>query len=599
MESDRLILCGGGRDRRRPKRWSDANAVCLDINGASNAVRFQIESLPSQLITDMPPAALDLMEIAAYVYAADQACIRGGAREFEYGQKWRRNFRFEIPVRDLDLWQSEEVKACLVGALAFLSDDEYEFVFRKSTKPRTGEKYLFKPAKGDASGFEEVMLFSGGLDSFAGAVHEIITSRHKVALVSHVSTEKIGKPQRDLVADIRRSSEPGTPMPLHVQVILNKDKSLGRDFTQRTRSFVFAVFAGLVAHAVGRERFRVYENGIVSFNLPSSSQIVGARASRTTHPKSIRLLSELLSAVLQSPMGIDNPFLWRTKTEILQALKSNGHAHLCAKTISCAHTMLRTTQHSHCGRCSQCVDRRFVSIAAGLDETANPEEMYGAGWQDSFSDDLDKTMFDRYVGASLEIRAMTDERAFLTRYGEVARSLSLGPEKPDQMLRNILELHKRHANQIHDAISQVIRDHAPAIAERSVPLDSPLGILCGQKLSEAHSASALPRIRAAKHKFSVCEDTLAVHYLGRRCDLGNTNEFRLIQRLARRPNNYVPYQTIIDEVWDGHVVGKRSVQKAASNLNRKLREAGIDDLRILPPSGGGGYQLTTSAMLQR
>lgn len=600
MESDRLILCGGVNPTSRSQRWKEAKPLSIGINQKSNAVNFSIESLPKQLITDLPPAAMDLMEIAAYVYAADQACPRGGQKEFEYGEKWRRNLRFEIPVRKPTLWNSDEVKGRLVEALSYLSDDHYEFAFHKSRSPELAENYLFKPTEADG-GFDEVMLFSGGLDSFAGAAHEILTSRRRVALVSHVSTGKIGKPQRDLVDAIVAASEPGTPEPLHIQVNLNKAKSMGNEFTQRTRSFVFATFAGLVAHALGRDHFLVYENGIVSFNLNGGLQILGARASRTTHPRSLDLLSKFLSTVLGTPMEIRNPFMWRTKTEILQSLKGSGHARMCAHTISCAHTMQRTTQYSHCGRCSQCIDRRFVALAAGLDRFDDPEEMYSAGWLTPFTDERDKTMIDRYVGNAQRIRSMKNETDFLKKFGEVSKSLSVGPGNAASNLKKIFDLHKRHADQIHGAVVQLVLNHADDIASKCVPPDSPMGILIAGSLTQAGAEPLDKSTRRAGTAggLRVCDDTLAVHYDGHVCFLGNTNEFRLIARLAKRVNVYVRYDTLIEDVWDGQRVTKASVQKAASNLNRELREANITDIRVESPPGGGSYRLATSAILQR
>lgn len=41
------------------------------------------------------------------------------------------------------------------------------------------------------------------------------------------------------------------------------------------------------ALAVGRDSLRVYENGVVGLNLPLVGQLVGSRASRTTHPRSL------------------------------------------------------------------------------------------------------------------------------------------------------------------------------------------------------------------------------------------------------------------------------------------------------------------------
>ena len=45
---------------------------------------------------------------------------------------------------------------------------------------------------------DSVLMFSGGLDFFAGALEEIIERKNKVALISHFSATKIAPIQRDL-----------------------------------------------------------------------------------------------------------------------------------------------------------------------------------------------------------------------------------------------------------------------------------------------------------------------------------------------------------------------------------------------------------------
>jgi hypothetical protein len=80
---------------------------------------------------NMPSITVDMLEIASYVYCADQAVSRGGKAGREHGKDWYRNFRFEIPVRNLTIWNRDEVKEALGNTLNFLSDDQYEFSFRK------------------------------------------------------------------------------------------------------------------------------------------------------------------------------------------------------------------------------------------------------------------------------------------------------------------------------------------------------------------------------------------------------------------------------------------------------------------------------------
>lgn len=81
-------------------------------------------------------------------------------------------------------------------------------------------------------------MFSGGLDSLGGAIQEAIADKRSVALVSHRSSPKIDNRQRALLEDLKKHNPP--TQPFHVPVWINKEKALGREYTQRTRSFLYA-----------------------------------------------------------------------------------------------------------------------------------------------------------------------------------------------------------------------------------------------------------------------------------------------------------------------------------------------------------------------
>src|SRR5207248_6015987 len=126
--------------------------------------------------------------------------------------------------------------------------------------------------------------------------------------------------------------------PFHVPVWVNKDKQLGRDYTQRTRSFLFGSLAFAIARAFGLQRFRFYENGVVSLNLPISEQVVGSRATRTTHPQVMNGFAELFSLLIQQSFAVDNPFLWRTRAEVVNLIGDAGCSNLIQHSVSCMHT---------------------------------------------------------------------------------------------------------------------------------------------------------------------------------------------------------------------------------------------------------------------
>jgi hypothetical protein len=61
---------------------------------------------------------------------------------------------------------------------------------------------------------------------------------------------------------------------LHVPVLVTRQDALRvQEYTQRSRSFLYAALACVVARLFGRNRFRFFENGVVSINLPISEQV--------------------------------------------------------------------------------------------------------------------------------------------------------------------------------------------------------------------------------------------------------------------------------------------------------------------------------------
>ena len=63
----------------------------------------------------------------------------------------------------------------------------------------------------------------------------------------------------------------------------------------------------------------------------------------------------------------------------------------------------------------------------------------------------------------------------------------------------------------------------------------------------------------------------------RSCYLGNTVAFKLLERLARRPNQFVHCETLLEDLWDCHT-SREAVRSAVKILRRKLNAAGMKDL---------------------
>ena len=303
-----------------PGQGGDARLI-LNLHGASANVRLKIEDISRRLLANISDVHADLLEIASYIYAADSAIPRGGKTDAQLGARWRRKLRFVIPVRQPNLWSSDLVQSALVETISFLSDDDYEFEFRLLENPPSVESYFPFPGEEDVRFTpDEVILFSGGLDLFAGTVEELVAHGKKVALVSHRSATKIVGAQNYLIDQLRGRF--GADRVLHVPVRAHLEGSLGKEPTHRTRSFLFAALGAVTARLLDRERICFFENGVVSLNLPPVGQVVGARATRTTHPQALAGFRRLLSAVLGHPFDVSNPFAWMTKSEVIERISA-------------------------------------------------------------------------------------------------------------------------------------------------------------------------------------------------------------------------------------------------------------------------------------
>src|SRR5262249_2369676 len=191
---ERLILCGG------VKRTGRDSILRLALDGRSQNITLKLEDISKRLVKSVPDLLIDLIEIATYVYCADQATSRGGEAQVGMGADWHRNFRFIVPVRKPDHWSHKRILETLRDTLSFISEDEYVFEFEKATDPIPLVKYLDFSEDDDASfKADEIVLFSGGLDSLAGAIEELSTNGRCVALVSHRSSSKIFDHQKRIV----------------------------------------------------------------------------------------------------------------------------------------------------------------------------------------------------------------------------------------------------------------------------------------------------------------------------------------------------------------------------------------------------------------
>ena len=133
---------------------------------APNRVNLKLGDISTRMAQDVPPVLTDLLELAVYVYCADQFTSRAATR----CRIWAGNgVGLPLPGAGAmsDLWSRSDVQDLLIETLGFLSDDDYAFEFVPHPDPApSGLQHHLDFAGSADRGFvpDDVILFSGGLD---------------------------------------------------------------------------------------------------------------------------------------------------------------------------------------------------------------------------------------------------------------------------------------------------------------------------------------------------------------------------------------------------------------------------------------------------
>lgn len=365
-------MCGGCKLPQRFKGTKNSHLLKLTYDPDSYEQNISIE-LPHFIKTvncHFPKRIKDLLEIAGYVYAADRLTKRGTPTNLEY-HSWARSFHFNIKVRDESFWNDKKVKDKLNIALSFISGDKnYEFSFEKGGKD-IGQLNMFdiEGINLDKKENSSVALFSGGLDSLAGVLELLETSNKNLILISHRSNNPGITQIQEGVFKLLYEDYKDRIQYFPFYCNLKGERAV--EETQRTRIFLYTAIAFALSSIASEDEILVYENGMTSINFYKRQDLINARASRTTHPKALKFLEDFYSIIGEKKKHIRHPFLFNSKTDIFLKIKQYNKTRYLNSTISCTKTFKsfdNNSQATHCGGCSQCIDRRFAAFASNCED---------------------------------------------------------------------------------------------------------------------------------------------------------------------------------------------------------------------------------------
>lgn len=308
---------------------------------------------------------LDMLYVSLFVFGVDRIISRERTVD-----SWTRKFKLYIPVLEPDKWNRN--KELVEEMLKFLSGDVWSLEFRHRDYTDIELKFKEKIEKAETSYTEinRICMFSGGLDSFIGAI-DILKEENEISnvlFVSHYGGGKGVKEYQDALRDkLVGNYRVGKDQFLSFYASAKK----GVEDTTRTRSFMFFCHAITLATCFNSSiDLTIPENGLISLNIPLTNSRLGSSSTRTTHPYYLTMIQKLLYN-FSVKVNIQNPYQFKTKGGMislckdLDFLKEN-----IVNTMSCSHPDLGRlqgeSQTSHCGNCLPCVIRRASIKKAGL-----------------------------------------------------------------------------------------------------------------------------------------------------------------------------------------------------------------------------------------
>ena len=286
-----------------------------------------------------PPSvrAWDFLSLALGVFAADRFVVRDGSPD-----GWTRVIGLDIALREPDPWRPFLPK--LSEALRFLTGDVWHVSVRDGGKapPAIPTRRHDRDA---------LTLFSGGLDSFLGAL-QLKAAGRRPFLVSQ------GSPK-----EVQYQVELARALQLDGHRFEGRASELWRppyEGSTRGRSILFFAYGALAASASGIDEVWVPENALIAVNPPFTRRRVGALSTRTTHPHFIRLINDIWqSAGLNARLV--NPFFASAKGEMMTAANDPRLSQLASASYSCGKGK---RINMHCGRCVPCLIRRAAFHAS-------------------------------------------------------------------------------------------------------------------------------------------------------------------------------------------------------------------------------------------
>lgn len=361
----------------------DGNAHLVDLLSMKSTITVLSRRAQPQ------PIHLDALDLFRSIQFADRWAARPPRTTTA------RTISVVIPVRKLDRWTDPEVSGVLHRLLNFATQDDWNvrFVQRAVPEPQIPQRPMLTHDVTDPYTFR-VGLFSGGLDSVAGAALQAYSTPERRLLVSGTGS-RWRRVQDDLFTAMNLALPETAGRRFHgatfdltpgrgVTDRLKDRLPCGQEvYSQRSRGLMFLAMGAVTATTLGVPVVEVYENGVGAINLPFNNGSIGADHSRAMHPLHLALVQRLYRLLFHPEFRVVNPYAFTTKGVMVRDLAHANLGHLAARAVTCeyygtqAHgTKLRDSDaaphevgsFTHCGICTSCLLRRASTLYGGVDD---------------------------------------------------------------------------------------------------------------------------------------------------------------------------------------------------------------------------------------
>jgi 7-cyano-7-deazaguanine synthase in queuosine biosynthesis len=307
----------------------------------------------------------DIIDLAVAIYASDRLAPQ------DLRHRQRRLF-VSLPVRHPELLSTKLFSEKLEYLLEWATGSRWIFDFQKRNAPeRYGDNQLTFPVNQDY----EVALWSGGLDALAGLYTRLQNDTEKSFVLFGTGSNESVYARQGKVARKIQSIFPSRTELYRVPIRFSDSSEQRKNKISRARGVVFMLLGAACAYLREQRKLYIYENGIGAINLPYRASAVGLDHSRSVHPLTLLMVSELVSELIGEDFRIHNPFLFWTKAQMCQELAKNGRTDLPSLTMSCDSP--HRQQPIQCGYCSSCLLRRQALAASNIEDQTRYVVLHG------------------------------------------------------------------------------------------------------------------------------------------------------------------------------------------------------------------------------